>query len=81
MKQVYEKVADSVVLIETEVATGSGFFFYSPRYVATALHVVDNAETIIVNASDGRRWQGRVAAYSKEHRLRTVVNGLGQVLP
>jgi S1-C subfamily serine protease len=72
LKQVYEKVADSVVLIETELGTGSGFFFYSPRYVATALHVVDDAETIIVNASDGRRWQGRVAAYSKQHDVALV---------
>src|SRR5580765_7698991 len=46
LKAVYEQVADSVVIIETEYGTGSGFFFYSPRLVATALHVVDDADTI-----------------------------------
>lgn len=76
LKRVYEQVADSVVLIETELGSGSGFFFYSPRYVATALHVVDDAETIIVNATDGRRWQGRVAAYSKDHDVALI--DLGQ---
>ncbi len=76
LKQVYEKVADSVVLIETELGTGSGFFFYSPRYVATALHVVDNAETIIVNATAARRRQGRAAAYPKEHDVALVDPGV-----
>ena len=79
LKTVYEKVADSVVLIETERGTGSGFFFYSPRYVATALHVVDEAETIIVSATDGRRWEGRLAAYSEEHD--TALVDLGQDVP
>jgi hypothetical protein len=73
---VYEKVADSVVLIETERGTGSGFFFYNPRYVATALHVVDEAETIIVSATDGRRWAGKLVAYSEEHD--TALVDLGQ---
>ena len=58
-------MADSVVLIETEKGAGSGFFFYSPRYVATAFHVIDDAETIIVSATDGRRWEGVVVAYSR----------------
>jgi hypothetical protein len=72
-------VADSVVLIETELGTGSGFFFYNTRYVATALHVVDDAETIIVSATDGRRWEGLVVAYSKEHDVALV--DLGQEVP
>jgi len=79
LKKVYEQVAGSVVLIETELGTGSGFFFYSTRYVATALHVVDDAETIIVSATDGRRWEGRVVAYSKEHDVALV--DLGQEVP
>ncbi len=32
LKAVYEQVADSVVLIETEFGTGSGFFFISLRW-------------------------------------------------
>jgi len=72
LKAVYEKVADSVVLIETEQGTGSGFFFYSTRHVATALHVVDDAETIVVGTSDGRRSFGRVVAYSRDHDVALV---------
>jgi len=76
LKRVYDQVADSVVLIETEQGTGSGFFFYSSRYVATAFHVIDDAETIIVSATDGRRWEGQVVAYSREHDVALV--DLGQ---
>jgi S1-C subfamily serine protease len=72
LKAVYEQVADSVVLIETEYGTGSGFFFRDGRLVATALHVVDDAETIIVGTSDGRRQLGRVVAYSRLHDLALV---------
>jgi S1-C subfamily serine protease len=69
LKAVYDRVADSVVLIETEFGAGSGFFFHSPRLIATALHVVDDADTIVVQTSDGRRQLGRVVAYSREHDL------------
>jgi hypothetical protein len=72
LKAVYEQVAVSVVRIQTEVGTGSGFFFYSRRHVATALHVVDDADTIIVGMSDGRRLEGRVVAYSRENDLALI---------
>jgi S1-C subfamily serine protease len=72
LKSVYESVANSVVLIETEGGTGSGFFFYGPRYVATALHVVDDAETIVVNTMDGRRYPGTVVAYSRDYDVALV---------
>jgi len=71
-KSVYGQVADSVVLIETEFGAGSGFFFHSPRLIATALHVVDDADTIVVQTSDGRRRQGHVVAYSRPHDLALV---------
>lgn len=69
LKAVYEQVVDSVVLIETEYGTGSGFFFQTSTLVATALHVVDDADTIVVQTSDGRRQLGRVVAYSRKHDL------------
>lgn len=72
LKGVYEQVADSVVLIETELGTGSGFFFHEPALIATALHVVDDAETIVVQTSDGRRQSGQVVAYSRKHDLALV---------
>jgi len=79
LKAVYEQVVESVVLIETELGTGSGFFFHSPRLIATALHVVDDAETIVVQLSDGRRQKGRVVAYSRKHDLALVE--LARVVP
>jgi S1-C subfamily serine protease len=69
LNRVYEQVAESVVLIQTDLANGSGFFFYSKRHVATALHVVDNADEVVVRASDGRRFAARVVAYTREHDL------------
>src|SRR6187549_154561 len=69
LKAVYEQVVESVVLIETESGTGSGFFFHSPRLIATALHVVDDADTIVVETSNGRRQEGRVVAYSRKYDL------------
>ena len=79
LKAVYEQVADSVVLIETEYGTGSGFFFHDSRLVATALHVVDDADTIVVGASDGRRQLGHVVAYSRKHDVALVE--LEQAMP
>ncbi|HYQ41137.1 MAG TPA: S1C family serine protease [Polyangiaceae bacterium] len=72
LKAVYEQVVDSVVLIETEYGTGSGFFFQTPTLIATALHVVDDADTIVVQTSDGRRQLGHVVAYSRKHDLALV---------
>jgi len=72
LKSLYERVADAVVLIDTETGTGSGFFYHSKRHVATALHVVDDAEIIIVRTADGQRSGGRVVAYSREHDLALV---------
>jgi S1-C subfamily serine protease len=79
LKAVYERVVDSVVLIETEYGTGSGFFFRNNRLIATALHVVDDAELIVVQASDGRRLRGRVVAYARKHDVALVE--LEQALP
>jgi S1-C subfamily serine protease len=67
--EVYDRVADSVVLIQTDLANGSGFFFHSKRHVATALHVVDNADDVVVRASNGRRFGARVVAYTRDHDL------------
>jgi hypothetical protein len=79
LKSVYERFSGSVVLIETESGTGSGFFFHSPRHVATALHVVDDADTIVVGVTDGRRWFGRVVAYSRAYDVALVE--LDQAVP
>jgi S1-C subfamily serine protease len=72
LKAVYEQVVDSVVLIETEYGTGSGFFFHGPRLIGTALHVVDDADQIVVETNNGTRKQGRVVAYSRKYDLALV---------
>jgi S1-C subfamily serine protease len=72
LKDVYGRFADSVVLIETEYGTGSGFFFTTNRLIATALHVVDDADTIVVQTSDGRRIAGHVVAYSRKYDVALV---------
>jgi S1-C subfamily serine protease len=72
LKAVYSQVVDSVVLIETEFGAGSGFFFHGPRLIATALHVVDDADAIVVETSNGRRQKGKVVAYSRKYDLALV---------
>jgi S1-C subfamily serine protease len=67
LKAVYAQVAPSVVLIQTEYGTGSGFFFKNNRLIATALHVVDDADVIVVQLNDGRRVAARAVAYSRVH--------------
>jgi len=69
---VYDRAVDSVVLIDADEKAGTGFFFFEPKYVATALHVVDNADAIIVKTSSGERLRGRVVAYEREYDVAIV---------
>jgi hypothetical protein len=67
LRNVYERSVDSVVLVEAGDSTGTGFCFYSPAYVLTALHVVERAPHISVQAETGERTRATIAAYSREH--------------
>jgi len=67
LRHVYDAAKASVVLIEAGDKTGSGFCFFSSRHVATALHVVDDVDSIVVRTSHGERVAAVVVAYSREH--------------
>jgi trypsin-like peptidase len=69
LRQVYEQSVDSVVLIEAEERTGSGFCFAEPQYVLTALHVVADAGEVVVKSSLGGRSKARVVSYSEAYDL------------
>jgi S1-C subfamily serine protease len=67
VRNVYEDSRRAVVRIDTEVGTGSGFFFHSRKHVATAFHVVSEADDIFVTFQDGRHMRARVVAFDEEH--------------
>jgi S1-C subfamily serine protease len=69
LREVYEQVVDSVVLIEAGGKTGSGFCFVGPGYVVTALHVVEDVAGILVRGSRGARAHAAIVAYSEAHDL------------
>jgi hypothetical protein len=64
---VYEDSRRAVVRIDTELGTGSGFFFHSRKHLATAFHVVSGAKQIFVSFQDGRRLRATIVAYDEEH--------------
>lgn len=51
--EIYSRVVQSVVVIETEVGTGAGVVVNADGSILTALHVVDGAESISVTYADG----------------------------
>jgi S1-C subfamily serine protease len=65
----YDRVVDSVVLIEAGEKAGTGFVFHRPDYVVTALHVVDDVDAILVQTSHGERLTGRILSYSRQYDL------------
>jgi S1-C subfamily serine protease len=67
LRDVYEQVVGSVVLIEADGKTGSGFCVGSPRHIVTALHVVDDVRTIIIQMVGGSRASAKVLAYSRKY--------------
>jgi len=68
MIQAVEAVKDAVVKIEvnksgkvkTQQGGGSGFFFSSDGYLFTNSHVINNAQTIIINLTDGMQCPARL---------------------
>ena len=64
LSELYHQTRGSVVLIRTDDGgVGSGFIFHSPRHVATAFHVVANAETIGVTVPGFRPMRAEVIAW------------------
>lgn len=67
VRNVYDESRRAVVRIDTEVGTGSGFFFHSRRHVATAFHVIEGAKHVFVSFQDGRRMRAAVVAHDEDH--------------
>jgi hypothetical protein len=65
----YRDTRASVVRIENADGLGSGFVFYSPRYVATAFHVVALGREITVTSADGARQPATIALVDQAHDL------------
>jgi hypothetical protein len=63
----YDRVVDSVVLIEAGEQAGTGFAFSRPDYVITALHVVDDVDAILVQTSHGERLRAKILSYSRQY--------------
>ncbi|HKO92465.1 MAG TPA: trypsin-like peptidase domain-containing protein, partial [Polyangiaceae bacterium] len=63
----YDRVVDSVVLIEADERDGTGFVFSRPDYVVTALHVVDDVDSILVQTSHGERLPAKILSYSRPY--------------
>lgn len=65
---IVERARPSVVLVAVEtqrgLATGTGFFIHADGYIATARHVIENANRIVVLTPDGRQLEAIVITYS-----------------
>lgn len=78
-----EKIRDSIVLIESENTSGTGFFV-APDKIATNTHVVAHAGPVFVRSSDGEKsWtiEGVVAFDAKNSLVLLKVVGEGTPLP
>jgi serine protease Do len=64
-QDLYERTADSVVFISTNLGLGSGFFISSDGWILTAAHVVGDAKNVTVVLRDGRQLQGSVQEKAK----------------
>ena len=61
--QVYAQNLQSVVLIETDVATGTGFVLTADGYVVTNYHVVEKGTAIRVVMYDQHYYEARLVGY------------------
>ena len=65
--QVYAMNEPSVVLIETDMATGSGFIITDDGYVVTNYHVVEDARTIDVVLYDNSSYSATLEGYDSSN--------------
>ena len=65
--QVYAMNEPSVVLIETDMATGSGFIITADGYVVTNYHVVEDARTIDVVLYDNSSYSATLEGYDSSN--------------
>jgi len=67
--RVYKDTRLSVVRIDNAEGLGTGFVVFTPRYVATAFHVVALGRPLRITAADGTQQVARVVATDPEHDL------------
>jgi Tol biopolymer transport system component len=60
VQEITVKVRSAVVLIRTELGTGSGFIIDPNGFILTANHVIRDAREITVSLDDGRSFEGTV---------------------
>ena len=65
--QVYAMNEPSVALIETDMATGSGFIITADGYVVTNYHVVEDARTIDVVLYDNSSYSATLEGYDSSN--------------
>jgi S1-C subfamily serine protease len=67
--RVYRESRLSVVRIDNADGLGTGFVVFSPRYVATAFHVVALGRPLSITAADGSVQGARIVATDPRHDL------------
>ena len=65
-------VAPSVVYIETDNGTGSGFLLNSQGHLLTNYHVIDGAKTITVTFIDNKSYDAKIVKVEKDKDLAVV---------
>ncbi|NEQ24119.1 MAG: trypsin-like serine protease, partial [Microcoleus sp. SIO2G3] len=63
--RVYQQASPAVVSIDTGSGTGSGSIITADGLILTAAHVVQDAQTVRVTLSDGRRVEGDVIGFAE----------------
>jgi len=71
-----EAVLDSVVSVETETGSGSGFFVSSDGLIVTNHHVIEGARLIAVKASSGDQFLAKVEAVDIDRDLALLRVGI-----
>lgn len=69
LASLYSRTRHAVVRIETDIGVGTGFFFHAPGYVATAFHVIQDAESIEIAIDDKVKCDARVVAWDTHYDL------------
>ncbi len=75
---IVEAVLPSVVQISVRGGSGSGFIIESSGLVVTNRHVVNDAETVRIQSTSGRRYQGRVTRRESDADLAYIQIEQGQ---
>jgi len=70
IEHVYKETKPSVVRItRPDGALGTGFVYFTPKHVATALHVVDLGRDVRVEFPGGQKTTAEIVAVDEEHDL------------